>query len=93
MVDTEKRLGDGGFFLSSNNQLASDWKSWFLPRKGDEEVFVIDDDHMPFVRKGVPAFHVIAAPFPPVWHKLSVRHKLYFAIVFLIFGHRMMPLC
>ncbi|KAF9173598.1 hypothetical protein BGX21_004112 [Mortierella sp. AD011] len=31
----------------------------------------IDDDHRPFMEKGVPILHVIPIPFPHVWHKLS----------------------
>lgn len=30
----------------------------------------IDDDHKPFERRGVPIIHVIASPFPSVWHTL-----------------------
>ncbi|KAF9943345.1 hypothetical protein BGZ67_000024 [Mortierella alpina] len=30
----------------------------------------IDDDHRPFLQKGVPIFHVIPSPFPQVWHNL-----------------------
>ncbi|KAG0267735.1 hypothetical protein BGZ95_002782, partial [Linnemannia exigua] len=31
----------------------------------------IDDDHRPFMQRGVPIFHVIPTPFPNVWHKLE----------------------
>lgn len=31
----------------------------------------IEDDHIPFFTKNVPILHVIATPFPDVWHKLS----------------------
>lgn len=31
----------------------------------------IDDDHRPFLNKGVPILHIIPNPFPKVWHKLS----------------------
>ncbi|CAO3570825.1 unnamed protein product [Mortierella alpina] len=31
----------------------------------------IDDDHRPFLERGVPIFHVIPSPFPTVWHTLS----------------------
>lgn len=33
----------------------------------------IDDDHRPFMQRGVPIFHVIPTPFPSVWHKLEVN--------------------
>ncbi|PVU94352.1 hypothetical protein BB561_002618 [Smittium simulii] len=31
----------------------------------------IDDDHRPFVEKGVSALHLISNPFPKVWHTLE----------------------
>lgn len=31
----------------------------------------IDDDHRPFEHMGVSILHIIPAPFPEVWHKLS----------------------
>ncbi|KAF9103654.1 hypothetical protein BGX27_010480 [Mortierella sp. AM989] len=31
----------------------------------------VDDDHRPFLEKGVPVFHVIPTPFPDVWHNLG----------------------
>ena len=31
----------------------------------------IDDDHKPFEQRGVPIIHVIASPFPKVWHTLG----------------------
>jgi glutaminyl-peptide cyclotransferase len=31
----------------------------------------IEDDHIPFLRRGVSILHVIPTPFPEVWHKFS----------------------
>lgn len=31
----------------------------------------IDDDHRPFLQRGVPILHMIPVPFPDVWHKMS----------------------
>lgn len=31
----------------------------------------VEDDHIPFVKQGVPVIHLIPLPFPPVWHKLT----------------------
>ncbi|XP_044253790.1 glutaminyl-peptide cyclotransferase-like isoform X2 [Tribolium madens] len=28
----------------------------------------IEDDHLPFLRRGVPVLHLISTPFPPEWH-------------------------
>lgn len=32
----------------------------------------IEDDHIPFVRRGVNVFHIIPIPFPSVWHNIHV---------------------
>ncbi|CAL9731765.1 hypothetical protein MOUN0_M04918 [Monosporozyma unispora] len=32
---------------------------------------LIDDDHAPFWRQGVPVLHLIPNPFPPVWHTID----------------------
>ncbi|KAI0120448.1 peptidase family M28-domain-containing protein [Hypoxylon sp. NC0597] len=31
----------------------------------------IEDDHKPFMARGVPVLHVIASPFPRVWHTMD----------------------
>ncbi|KAL8610923.1 hypothetical protein ACOMHN_042541 [Nucella lapillus] len=31
----------------------------------------IEDDHIPFLRKGVDILHLISVPFPSVWHKVE----------------------
>ncbi|XP_078389445.1 glutaminyl-peptide cyclotransferase-like isoform X1 [Cetorhinus maximus] len=31
----------------------------------------IEDDHVPFLRKGVPILHLISTPFPRVWHTMD----------------------
>lgn len=31
----------------------------------------IEDDHVPFLRRGVPILHIIPSPFPSVWHRES----------------------
>ncbi|KAF8919096.1 hypothetical protein BGZ58_004700, partial [Dissophora ornata] len=31
----------------------------------------VDDDHRPFLEKGVPILHIIPTPFPYVWHTLD----------------------
>lgn len=35
------------------------------------DYFEVEDDHIPFLHKGVPILHLISVPFPTVWHKLS----------------------
>ncbi|XP_044148240.1 glutaminyl-peptide cyclotransferase [Bufo gargarizans] len=31
----------------------------------------VDDDHVPFLQRGVPVLHVIPSPFPDVWHSFQ----------------------
>ncbi|XP_004694263.1 PREDICTED: glutaminyl-peptide cyclotransferase-like protein [Condylura cristata] len=38
---------------------------YFLP---GEPIGSVEDDHIPFLRRGVPVLHLIATPFPSVWH-------------------------
>ncbi|KAM6221140.1 LOW QUALITY PROTEIN: glutaminyl-peptide cyclotransferase [Rhynchocyon petersi] len=35
----------------------------------------IQDDHVPFLRKGVPVLHLISSPFPEVWHTMEDNEK------------------
>ncbi|KAK5129985.1 hypothetical protein LTR08_002578 [Meristemomyces frigidus] len=42
--------------------------------KGDGDRWVggfIEDDHVPFMARGVEVLHVIASPFPSVWHTIE----------------------
>lgn len=74
MAALEKRLRDLNQFKSS----ASSPKQWFVDGSKDEhELSVrgsIQDDHIPFLTRGVEILHVIdASPygFPKVWHNLD----------------------
>ncbi|NXK01501.1 QPCTL protein, partial [Corythaixoides concolor] len=31
----------------------------------------VEDDHVPFLQRGVPVLHLIPLPFPRVWHTLE----------------------
>uniref|UniRef100_A0AC34QRL1 Glutaminyl-peptide cyclotransferase n=1 Tax=Panagrolaimus sp. JU765 TaxID=591449 RepID=A0AC34QRL1_9BILA len=35
----------------------------------------VEDDHMPFMAKGVPVMHLISVPFPSVWHTPADNEK------------------
>lgn len=49
-------------------------KVWAAARKVGAEAFLdaagqtVVDDHIPFLRKGIPVINVIQNPFPPYWH-------------------------
>lgn len=40
-----------------------------LPSRGQRSVFGIEDDHIPFLEKGVEVLHLIPVPFPDCWHE------------------------
>ena len=31
----------------------------------------VQDDHIPFMARGVEVLHIIPTPFPPVWHTMN----------------------
>ena len=74
LSDAERRLGDSGAFAygDQTSMAPSKWKSWFRPRRAGLYVGHIEDDHLPFLRRGVPILHVISDPFPAVWHSIRV---------------------
>lgn len=43
-------------------------QSMFQPRTVYSKV---EDDHIPFLKHGVPVLHLIPLPFPAVWHKAA----------------------
>ncbi|PAA87409.1 hypothetical protein BOX15_Mlig013802g1 [Macrostomum lignano] len=73
LVDKEKALFSGLVSAETrlrNAGLLSDSKgaTFFQPvvRYGQ-----IEDDHVPFRQRKVPVVHIIAVPFPPVWHNIN----------------------
>lgn len=32
--------------------------------------YMMEDDHIPFIARGVEVLHIIPAPFPDVWHNM-----------------------
>jgi len=79
MVSAERRLGEAGAFNEPNKDAWKTWDSFFVPRSGYAHAFGhIEDDHIPFLKRGVNILHVIAAPFPHVWHSLAVSGSISF---------------
>jgi len=83
LVTAEHRLGQLGFFDEAEPQAqpveGGEWNSWqsfFVPRTVWGTQFGrIADDHVPFLHRGVNVLHVIASPFPAVWHTIKVTHR------------------
>lgn len=80
LSSAETRLGEEGHFAWTDAKAEvkemdkSKWKSWFKTRTGATQYSGgISDDHLPFLARGVSILHVIANPFPHVWHSMQVR--------------------
>ncbi|KAF9564363.1 hypothetical protein CPC08DRAFT_748412 [Agrocybe pediades] len=73
LVSVEKRLGDSGAFVygSEKGMAPGTWKSWFRPRATSQYYGHVGDDHVPFLQRGVSVLHLIAEPFPRVWHTIK----------------------
>jgi len=63
LAATDKRLRAAKLVDTSDDM-------WFSPIPGHPGG--IDDDHRPFLHRGVPILHLIPSPFPSVWHSLKV---------------------
>lgn len=84
MADAEGRLRKLGLMKSSPNHASKIAKRenkkpraevLFLPEgnKGDDGFLggFVQDDHVPFMARGVEILHIIPTPFPRVWHEKS----------------------
>ncbi|GLB34720.1 putative peptidase M28 family protein [Lyophyllum shimeji] len=74
LVSVERRLGESGAFAYGEEQgmAPEKWTTYFQPRTELKiNMGYIGDDHVPFLERGVPVLHLIADPFPPVWHTLK----------------------
>ncbi|EJD02207.1 uncharacterized protein FOMMEDRAFT_109429 [Fomitiporia mediterranea MF3/22] len=69
LVSAEKRLSEHGEF-GMDAELKG-YRSFFLPRKRMQNYGFIEDDHIPFMQRGVSVLHIISSPFPRVWHTLK----------------------
>lgn len=84
MANVEDRLRKLGLMKSSPNHAtkmarrenkAPRAEPHFLPEGNkDEKNFMggfVQDDHVPFMARGVEILHIIPSPFPRVWHDMS----------------------
>jgi hypothetical protein len=56
--------------------------SFFAPRVGaGMNLGGIEDDHLPFLHRGVTVLHIIPTPFPQVWHTLRVSLPLCLSVL------------
>jgi glutaminyl-peptide cyclotransferase len=84
MAAIEHRLRERGLFKSSPNHSSKMAKRankktrrepYFLPEADKGDGFFrggyIEDDHVPFMKRGVEILHMIPSPFPHVWHEIT----------------------
>lgn len=69
MARTEQRLRSLGLLKTEASRP-------FLPETGKAAARFarggyVQDDHVPFMVRGVPILHIIPTPFPPVWHRIE----------------------
>lgn len=71
---------EGDEYTATREKLGVRERSFFVPRKSGAASFSggIEDDHVPFVKNGVPVVHLISVPFPRVWHTIQVRSLSHF---------------
>jgi hypothetical protein len=83
LVRAEARLRDAGIL----DPAVLGATSFFRPRNAaDISLGYMGDDHLPFLHRGVSVLHIIADPFPRVWHTLgvSIRFPFYMLHVSLL---------
>jgi len=68
MADAETRLRSLGLLKTTNQKFLAERE------KKDSDRWLgglIGDDHIPFMKRGVEILHLIAYPFPSVWHTIQ----------------------
>lgn len=63
LIAAEKRLHKLGLLSSHPSEQSYFRKDFYLGP--------VQDDHMPFLQRGVPVLHIITTPFPSFWHTLD----------------------
>lgn len=66
--------------LLSTGQRTGRQQPYFIPGLMDRR-YLVEDDHIPFLRRNVKILHLISLPFPPCWHKrcdadFSIDHNV-----------------
>ncbi|XP_026769661.3 glutaminyl-peptide cyclotransferase-like a [Pangasianodon hypophthalmus] len=63
LIAAERRLHRQGLLSSHRSE-----QNYF---RKDVYLGPVQDDHVPFLLRGVPVLHLISTPFPPFWHTLQ----------------------
>jgi glutaminyl-peptide cyclotransferase len=76
LAEIERRLGNKLMLTpmrapdneADEAQFVEEDLPYFVDGAGTFTNYQIEDDHVPFMQRGVPIVHLIPAPFPQVWH-------------------------
>ena len=69
MATLEQKLRDLGIFKSTSKQ---PWLNEGSKKETDLfQAYVMQDDHIPFIARGVSCLHLIPSRFPSVWHTIN----------------------
>ncbi|KAF2264463.1 hypothetical protein CC78DRAFT_533299 [Lojkania enalia] len=84
MANLEHRLRELGEFKSSpnhpsklakrKNKKPRDEPRFLVDAEKGDDAFIggfVEDDHVPFMARGVEILHIIPTPFPKVWHRMT----------------------
>uniref|UniRef100_A0A182JYA9 Glutaminyl-peptide cyclotransferase n=1 Tax=Anopheles christyi TaxID=43041 RepID=A0A182JYA9_9DIPT len=71
LISVERRLDELGHLENYSTSSVSPTQKSIAYFKPASFSAGIEDDHIPFLRRGVPILHIIPSPFPDVWHKLE----------------------
>uniref|UniRef100_A0AAG5DFP6 Glutaminyl-peptide cyclotransferase n=1 Tax=Anopheles atroparvus TaxID=41427 RepID=A0AAG5DFP6_ANOAO len=71
LLSAERRLNELGHLENYSTSSVSPTQRTIAYFKPHSFTANIEDDHIPFLVRGVPVLHIIPSPFPDVWHKLE----------------------
>ena len=69
---SKRGASSGGPTMTNEQQAKSTEPKWFFDVDKSNDRWLgglIEDDHLPFMARGVDILHLIPNPFPTVWHK------------------------
>lgn len=72
MLRIESKLNTLGLMDMTGSSRLRSTTNYF---KNQRSFGMIEDDHVPFFRRGVKILHLITSPFPSVWHKDSDNYS------------------
>lgn len=72
----EERLSEAGQLRYSESNIFTELQMnrYFQPNSLRSSY--VEDDHIPFIRRGVPVIHIIPTPFPDVWHTVEDNYDV-----------------